>query len=152
MISALLTRIKTSDSGTFGRLTVGSLVLATGELPDRGNAHGISSIPAGTYVCKRIISPKFGSVYEITGVPDRTHVLIHAGNFCGDRAKGYKSDVEGCCILGQLIGKIEGQDAVTSSAGALRAWDAYCGDEEVRLTIVEEYSDTGTPDDSPSRA
>jgi hypothetical protein len=145
MIVATLTREKTGDSGTFGTLRIGGLTLATGELPYRGNATGISSIPAGDYWCKRITSPKFGHVYEITNVPGRSHVLIHAGNFCGDKALGLKSDVEGCCVLGQRIGKIEGQDAVTSSDAAMRAFDTYCGDEDIALTIIEEYAETGAP-------
>lgn len=145
MISATLVRHATSDAGTFGTLVIGALTLETGELPDRDNAEGISSIPAGTYTCKRVHSPRFGEVYEITNVPGRTHVLIHAGNFCGDKSKGYKSDVEGCIILGQLLGKIDGQPAVTSSVGALRAFETYAGGDEISLKITDEYKEAGEP-------
>ncbi len=145
MISAKLVRTLTGDDGTFGTLTIGALSLTTGELPDRGNAEGLSSIPAGTYICKRVMSPKFGWVYEITNVPGRTHVLIHSGNFCGDKSKGFKSDVEGCVLVGQLLGKIDGQEAVTSSQAALRAFHSYAGDEDIQLTITDGWKETGEP-------
>lgn len=56
------------------------------------NASDVSCIPEGLYLCHRITSPHFGEVFEVGNVPNRTHILFHAGN----------SDVDthGCILLG----------------------------------------------------
>jgi len=50
-------------------------------------------IPDGTYICKRVNSPKFGNTFEITGVNNRTHILFHSGNI--------EEHSLGCVILGE---------------------------------------------------
>jgi len=68
-------------------------------------------------------------------VPERTDIEIHSGNFCGDKDEGYKSHVEGCIILGQKIGMLEGQVAVLSSHQALVAFEADMGKQSFVLSI-----------------
>lgn len=107
MITCLsLVREETGDEGTFGRLSIpGGEVLKTGELPWRNNATGISCIPTGRYRCLFTKSEHFpGGTFQIIGVPGRTGVRIHKANWCGDPAKGFAWDIEGCVAVGIIKG------------------------------------------------
>lgn len=64
-------------------------------------------------------SEKYGHHLKVAAVPDRTMILIHAGNFAGDESLGHKSDSSGCILVGRDRGKIENQEAVLSSRKAL---------------------------------
>lgn len=55
-----------------------------------------SCIPDGQYVCRSTVSPKFGQTYEITKVPNRSHILFHAGNT--------EEDTMGCLLVGNSFG------------------------------------------------
>ncbi len=116
-----LLRARSTDQGTPGALLRedGSRLAWTMELPWRDNARQISSIPPGEYVCRVRRSPHFGPVYEVTAVPNRTNVLVHPGNYGGDRAKGFPSDVLGCVVLGLHHGVLRGQLAVFVSRPAV---------------------------------
>lgn len=72
------------------------LVPATLELPWRENQSEISCIPNGDYEAAYREHPKHGWCYEILNVPDRTSILIHAGNTVADS--------EGCVITGMRRG------------------------------------------------
>lgn len=117
----------------------------TGELPVSGgnpdvqNERQVDCIPEGTYTCEIRQSPKFGKVYEIKDIPGRSDVLIHRGNYCGNKAKGYRSDVLGCVILGSDFGTLEGQKAVIGSKAAFEKFMALAGGEPFELTI--EWAD-----------
>jgi hypothetical protein len=91
--------IGTSPDGTFGKLYLpGSDPLYTCEDDWRDNAKGKSCIPAGTYVLKRTIHHKHGiPTFEVTGVPNRSRILIHSGNT--------EEDVEGCILVGLSRGR-----------------------------------------------
>lgn len=39
-----------------------------------------SCIPEGRYICKRYSSPKHPDTWEITGVPNRSKILLHPAN------------------------------------------------------------------------
>ncbi len=129
-----------SAEGTFGSL----LPLAgafphpvyTGELPWRDNHSDVSCIPGGIYQCRMTLSPHFGyKTYEIMDVPGRVGERIHSGNFCGDKSKGFKSDVLGCILLGFQIGELEGQKAILQSKDA-RAWfEAFTQGQQFELEI-----------------
>ncbi|MGQ5524069.1 DUF5675 family protein [Chitinimonas sp. PSY-7] len=112
----VLTRRPSSDDGTFGSLqTNNGFTCKTLELPWRDNRTNRSCIPPGDYLCKVVLSPHLGQVYGLLNVPGRTDILIHAGNFAGDVEKGLKSDVEGCILLGESDGVLDGQRAVLNS-------------------------------------
>lgn len=143
MKHAVLRRTETSDEGTFGHLEVEGRSFHTGELPWRDNAQGRSCIPAGEYVCHWQNSPKFGWCFEITHVPDRSRVLIHAGNLCGDVDLGFETDVEGCTLLGLKRTEINGQRAVGGSKDAMKQFHALMGTEDFKLTVVDEYLEAG---------
>jgi uncharacterized protein DUF5675 len=121
-----LLRTRSTDQGTPGILlrASGSLLAHTLELPWRENRQRASSIPPGLpppgeYLCRRRRSPHFGPVYEVTGVPGRSSILIHTGNFGGDVAKGFLTHVLGCIILGLYAGRLQGQLAVMVSRPAV---------------------------------
>ncbi len=65
------------------------------ERPWLDNHCDVSCIPAGIYVCKRIVSPKFGETFEVTDVPGRSAILFHAGNV--------PEDSHGCILLGNAV-------------------------------------------------
>lgn len=142
-MKVLIERIQTSSEGTFGKLYVdGKFLCYTGELPryagnpDIENERRTDCIPAGSYPVAIKQSPKFGRVYEIKNVPNRSAILIHKGNFCGDVKKGLKSHVEGCIILGEDIAKLEGQTAVVKSRSAFGKFMLLTAGKPFALDIV----------------
>lgn len=144
-MKATIKRMETSAEGTFGKLFVdGNFMCYTGELPryagnpEIENERRTDCIPAGTYGCQLKMSPKFGRVYELKKVPNRDGILIHKGNFCGDKAKGFKSDVEGCILLGSAMSKLDGQKVVTSSRIAFDKFMLYAAGKPFTLEIVWE--------------
>ncbi len=146
MKTATLTRTETGDTGTFGFLEIDGQRWATGELPDRGNAEGISSIPAGTYLCQWAWSPKFKrNVYHVQDVPGRTAIEIHPANWMGDASKGLKCELNGCIALGKTRAVISGQLGVASSVTAVGEFESFLGGEDFELTVVDEYLEAGAP-------
>lgn len=145
MKTATLTRFKTGPHGTFGKISVDDLSFVTGELPDKNNERGLSCVPAGEYAVEWHHSPKFGDCYHVQDVPGRSHILIHSGNRCGDTSQGFKSDVEGCILLGLSLGALGGQEAVLSSKAAVADFEEYMQRAPFRLRIVDEYLETGEP-------
>ncbi|TWB07182.1 DUF5675 family protein [Bradyrhizobium stylosanthis] len=82
---------------TSGYLAVdGNIVAYTLELPWQGNVPLISSIPDGTY--DGILRYDHEDMWriELTGVPGRTNVQIHAGNT--------PANSEGCILVGLTLG------------------------------------------------
>ena len=142
MNTVRLLRTETSDEGTFGKLYVNDKFLCyTGELPREGgdpnveNERCVDCIPEGTYTCNIHQSAKLGRVYMLADVPGRSGVCIHKGNFCGNKAKGYQSHVEGCIILGMRQGILDGQKAVTSSKDAFDRFMLLMAEKPFELTI-----------------
>ena len=63
------------------------------ELPYLNNQKNISCIPMGEYTMRKRWSWKFKKMlYEIEGVPNRSAILIHSGN--------YYTDIRGCVLVG----------------------------------------------------
>jgi len=101
-------RVCTSEEGTFGVLLYANEAFAlTLEDPWRNNKPFESCIPAGTYQCERVNSPKFGNTFEIMSVPRRDHILFHWGNI--------QEDTEGCILVGEEFGILQNHWAVLSS-------------------------------------
>jgi len=112
MVDVRLVRIKATDTGTLGTLTLnGKELCKTLELPWKDNADMISCIPVGTYECKPWDSAKFPNVWEITNVPNREAILIHSGNTM--------KDTHGCVLVGQGYGSFNGMSGVVNSRKAL---------------------------------
>ncbi len=142
MVVYQMVRFQSNQFGTFSLLTLQSgKTLIIGELPWKDNRPNLSCIPKNEYVCRRIISPKFGEVYKVDNVPNRTNILIHAANFVGDTEKRLKSDVLGCLAPGKRMGTLSlanktGQLAVLASGDALRELLAEVDGESFLLNIT----------------
>lgn len=136
MTHIVLQRLETSDEGTFGKITVGDQTWHTGELPWRDNAAMISCIPPGTYPVVMAPSHRFGrDLYRLSDVPDRTAILIHPANFCGDRLCSLESELNGCIALGMTFGTLRGQKAVLASRKAVAQFEAALNREPFELEI-----------------
>lgn len=104
-MNAILTRYPSTVQGTPGEIVAVNalgreLRLQSIELPWLDNRVSVSCIPTGTYRCEWRQSPSQGWCYHVLDVPGRSHILIHKGNWAGDRAKGWHSDVQGCILPG----------------------------------------------------
>jgi hypothetical protein len=105
----------------------------------RDNQRSISCIPAGEYELRRTIYNKHGyETFEVTGVPNRTRILIHPGNT--------EEDVMGCIAVGlkrgylerkdEDTGKIHSKRAILESRQAFKHFMAHLqGDNVARLVI-----------------
>ena len=85
------------DDCTIGMLEYRDFKCFTLELPDLYNAKDVSCIPEGTYKAKIHISPKFGKCLSIPQVKNRTHILIHPGNYATP------DKLQGCILVGDSI-------------------------------------------------
>jgi hypothetical protein len=131
-----LFRVESGNEGTFGILVYPGGYLYTGELPWRQNKPNISRIPGGRYTVRMRISPKYGRVYEVTGVENRSYILLHQGNYCGDRALHYRTNVQGCILLGLKRGRLNGQSAVLSSRIARTRFETRMNMEPFQLEVI----------------
>lgn len=134
-----LCRLKRSDQGTEGILLYNQSNCRTLELPWRDNQQQVSCIPPGEYDVEIRISNKYGRIYWVKNVPDRSYILIHSGNFAGDTSKGYKSHVMGCILLGQTAGYLGGQVAVLNSRVTVRRFMEDMNYEPFKLRIMEAF-------------
>lgn len=122
-----LTRIGTSNNGTFGKLKEGSKQVAvTCERPDNGNQK-MGCIPAGIYQVTPFQSPHLGHDFLVHDVPNRDMIEMHKGNTI--------KDTEGCILVGMSFGNVNGQAGVLGSGQALGAMlDAYPDGFELEIT------------------
>ena len=107
-----LTRTESIADGTFGLLRVNAgLLLHTLEDDWRDNERSESCIPAGVYLLERTIYRKHNyETFEVTGVPDRSRILIHPGNT--------EEDTMGCILVGLRQGSVRvADDEDTHAAG-----------------------------------
>ena len=136
MLKFILKRVSKSQYGTFGvmlRKRGDQFVpfVTTLEDPWRNNAPFISCIPEGTYVCKRVRSPKFGDTFEVTKVPGRDLIRFHWGTTI--------EDTEGCILVGEEFGADELDLPVlwASKRGFAEFLRRLEGCDEFELEIVE---------------
>jgi hypothetical protein len=139
MANVELFRLRRSDQGTEGMLVTGDFKCRTLELPWRENAQQISCIPPAEYKVDLRLSNKYGRVYWVRKVPNRTYILIHSGNYAGDKSKGYKSHVMGCILLGKKSGHLGGQVAILNSRLAVRSFTEWMNYESFNLRIQEAF-------------
>lgn len=128
-----LTRYADNGRATLGLLKVGNTVLYTLEDAWRDNQRNVSCIPAGTYHCvphgwenKTWATVKRS--YELTHVPGRTGILIHAGNT--------DADTQGCILVG--LGVRVG--TLTDSRKALNVLRELVGPNPFTITIRDDNS------------
>lgn len=134
-----LLRVGQSNRGTFGVLRYGDIpFVLTLERPWVNNEKDISCIPAGVYKCRKIRSPRFGDTYEICDVPNRTHVLLHKGNFI--------EDTHGCVLVGEeFSGTFDRPFVASSERGFLELMKLLNGAAEFDLVIVDAPAITVSP-------
>ncbi|MFW9871878.1 MAG: DUF5675 family protein [Candidatus Thorarchaeota archaeon] len=131
--------MKRSDQGTLGLIYYEGFKCYTLELPWKNNQSNVSCIPKGSYLVKSRISPKYGEVYWVSNVPDRTFILIHPGNWAGDKSKGFRSNVNGCILLGKRRGILAGQLAVLNSRITVKRFQNKLQLQPFTLNIHEEF-------------
>ena len=91
------------------------------------NAPGKSCIVAGSYLCRRKVSPKFGETFEVTGVPGRSAILFHGGNT--------EEDTQGCVLLGSALGSLTVPDEDDAIHRAISKW-AVVGSKIARAKFM----------------
>ena len=136
-----LLRERRSDHGTEGRFFFENFSCYSLEPPWRDNKRNISCIPPDTYDVTVRISPRYGRVYWVMEVPDRTYILIHSGNWGGDTAKGLKTHTNGCLLFGKKRGYLQGQRAVLCSRSAIRKFLDTLQFRSFKLTIIEYFEE-----------
>lgn len=99
----------------------------------------VSCIPFGEYSVAIRKSPRYGTIFHVQDVPGRSYILIHWGNWAGDVSMGYRSNVEGCILLGKYHAELCGQRAVACSRTTVRRFMEYMQGRRFTLTIREEY-------------
>jgi len=139
---AVLRRDRSGDQGTLGVLAARDLApVHIMEPPWRGNAANRSCIPAGVYEVVPHLSPRFRRCLLVTAVPERTHILFHAGNVGGDVERGLHTHTAGCLLPGLRRGRltVKGrvQAAVLASRTAFRHLMEWAGDRPFALEIVD---------------
>jgi hypothetical protein len=138
MKTVFLVRTITSDQGTEGFLIEpeSGFSCKTLELPWRENKRSISCIPSGEYIVKIRQSPRYGRIYWVTNVPERSWILIHSGNVAGDVEKGFRTHVQGCILLGKKHGILYNQRAVLNSRIIVKSFMRTMNYEPFKLYIV----------------
>lgn len=132
----VLERQESGDQGTFGRLFAGPLSFFTGELPWRNNASNVSCIPPGRYDCRWTFSPRFRrNMYILLDTHPRAGIRKHSANLMGDKAMGYRAQLNGCIALGERLGWLDGQKALLVSAPAMRKFESYMAGKPFTLEI-----------------
>lgn len=127
-----LKRINSSSECVLGVLELDDKeICKTLELPWRDNQKGISCIPTGEYKLSPYPSSRFGEVYIVNDVPNRTGILIHTGNTA--------DDIQGCILVGDSYGKLNGKKAVLNSRQAFNLLKETLREEEYLLNVVDAY-------------
>lgn len=140
-MKATLIRTESTEQGTFGSLLLGGKFLCfTVELPWKENQRQISCIPAGTYDCEWVYSPKFGYCYAVKNVQHRSSILLHKGNFAGDVSLGYKSNSHGCLLPALKLGRINNQKAGLLSGPAVATIAEVFQQKPFILEIQDAYN------------
>ena len=70
-------------------------------------------------------SPKFGPCYKVQGVPRRSEILIHSGNYVGDRLLNYRTNSHGCILPASKLGFLGKQKAGLLSVPAVQALNSF---------------------------
>lgn len=107
-----LVRVSEYNEATLGVLCLNNRPIAvTLEDKWRNNEKMVSCIPKGIYKIHRHTSPHFGECFKVLDVPNRSEILIHAGNT--------HKDTNGCILLGLMYGTVGVDAAILSSRAAV---------------------------------
>lgn len=131
---ALLKRIESNDKQTLGDLTISykgkTFNCKVLEPAWKNNQKNISCIPKGLYRVKPHYSEKFGSVYWVQDVENRSYIYFHSGN-------SYK-DTLGCLLVGDNYSDIDkdGYKDVINSRKTLDKMLKFLENKEMILSII----------------
>jgi hypothetical protein len=120
-MNGVLERFAYHPEATLGKLTINDEVFWIAERPWRGNKKNVSCVPVGEYICNRYKSKKFGETFQLMGVPNRTYILFHVGNYP-------EKDSQGCLLVGDKL--MAGTPAVGSSKKAMTRFRKLLKDVE----------------------
>lgn len=128
-----LVRVTEHNGATLGVLCIDdSPEMVTLEDAWRDNERQVSCIPVGKYKIKLHRSPRFGLTYQVADVPERSHILFHAGNT--------HKDTHGCILLGLQYGKLDKDTAILASKSAFTKFmDMMNGVTEAQLIVIDAY-------------
>ena len=136
MFEVNLIRFEESNHGTRGRLYFCDVFFCyCMEPPWRDNLPNLSCIPEGSYQCIWHQSPRYGWTYRLVNVSERSHVLIHSGNYGGDTEQGFKTHTKGCILLGRRLGILSRQRSVLISRPVVRLFNESMNKEDFILNI-----------------
>lgn len=137
MRKAVLERFESDQYGTFGNFTTDSgFHVYSMELNWDDNRENTSCIPVGEYNCVMHESPKFGRVYIVENVPNRSQILIHPANWAGDTKLNLRCQLNGCIALGRAIGDVIGQKGLLSSRDAVEGLKNDMEERYFKLEII----------------
>ena len=124
----ILKRVIDSPSGTFGTLIHNGVpICVTLENKWMQNKPNISCIPPGSYQCELTVSPKYGKVFTVLNVPERTHILFHWGN--------WQENTKGCILVGTSYEVLDGKPGISASKNAFKKLMSVA-DDKFTLTII----------------
>lgn len=101
------------------------------ERPWKNNQRNISCIPAGSYVCKRIQSPKFGSTFEVQKVEGRSEILFHKGNI--------NDDTHGCILIGEMYEPFGSDTGIAASGKGFKEFLSRTADIDFFTLKIEDH-------------
>lgn len=127
MLDLRLVRYAYLSNATLGKLYVAGKMFYTIERPWQDNKRRISCIPEGDYRLVNYSSARFPNAYHVLDVPDRSHILIHVGN--------YVEDVEGCIAAGAGFQFYNNRPMVTQSRLAMGMLKHITQSHELNLSI-----------------
>lgn len=128
-----LRRIEESEDGTIGILLLNKKIQCfILENKNLANKPCVSCVPIGIYNCKRVQSPRFNETFEVTNVPNRTHILFHVGNT--------EKDTFGCLLPGDRVGYLKNKRAVLDSGKSfVNLMEELESINEFKLIITEVF-------------
>lgn len=132
----LVTRLKDNGVNTLTSVAVSGTnipfkIFPSLELPWKNNLPEVSCIPARVYSGEVRYSKKYGRHIHIKGVPGRSLILFHWGNFTRDTL--------GCILIGSNFKDIDGdgQMDVTASRKAFSIFmSLFRDDDEIEIRIT----------------
>jgi hypothetical protein len=129
-----------TEEGTFGVLFFeDSSILRTVEKPWLDNKPRVSCIPEGVYLLRlreskiviRTTKARHSLGWEVTGVPDRSLIMMHIANL--------PEELEGCIGIGTEFGILKGKKAVLNSSIAFnKLMEKLSGRKEWYLEITSK--------------
>ena len=136
-----LVRRASTEQGTPGKLYAEAHHFDTLEpgAPDHDPTH--PRIPTGTYLAKKVGSPKYPGRYVLQAVPFRSGIVLHPGNFAGCTEKGFSSDTDGCILIGRaaelLNHKKNRQCALILSRSTLAGFESIMEGKDFFLQVID---------------